>query len=84
MKLTSPRIVGPYVFADHESLPSIDVTRYLTRESVDALMLAEAERRIKERQDYLKACRDEFQADALLNSDGIGESLAMLARIPRA
>lgn len=54
LEFTNVRIVGDLVIADHPTLPSIDVTRYLTRGAVDALVAQESLRQIAERREYLR------------------------------
>lgn len=65
LEFTNVRIVGDLVIADHPTLPSIDVTRYLTRGAVDALVAQESLRQREERREYLRDMAGQFQAEAL-------------------
>lgn len=65
LEFADVRIVGDLVIADHPTLPSIDVTRYLTRGAVDALVAAEAARQREERQAYMREMAGQFQSEAL-------------------
>lgn len=65
LEFKSIRIVGGVVIADHDTLPSIDVTRYLSPKTIDNLMAREAIRQIAEQQEERRATADQYQAEAL-------------------